>query len=113
MHLNVVGASKRDSSWKEGVMATTRRDFIILAGATASAMATSARLDATAPFLFWAQQPDIPAGTPFPLLNSRARGWLHFLWEKTTTPDDWTSSGMPHPWWDRYSVPGVQSYPRF
>ena len=31
-------------------------------------------------------------------LNARARGWLRHLWDKATTPDDWSSSGTPHEW---------------
>lgn len=46
-------------------------------------------------------------------LNDRARGWLKHVWTKATTPDDWSSSGEPHPWWDRYSSPPVQSFARF
>ncbi|QTJ64400.1 MULTISPECIES: hypothetical protein [Rhodococcus] len=45
-------------------------------------------------------------------LNDRARGWLRFQWEKTTTPDDWSSSGEPRPWWDRDSTP-MCAFPRF
>jgi hypothetical protein len=48
-----------------------------------------------------------------PTLNRRARGWLRFLWEKATTPDDWSADGVPHMWWDRYSNPVVTSYGRF
>ena len=48
-----------------------------------------------------------------PTLNRRARGWLRFLWEKATTPDDWSADGVPHPWWDRYTSPVVTSYGRF
>lgn len=51
--------------------------------------------------------------SPFPELNDRACGWLRFLWEKATTEDDWSRWGVPHPWWDRYSIPGVTSYARF
>ena len=46
-------------------------------------------------------------------LNPRARGWLHFLWRKATTPDDWSEDGEPHPWWDRYSTPPMLNFPRF
>jgi hypothetical protein len=46
-------------------------------------------------------------------LNSRARGWLRHLYEKATTPDDWTSSGEPHPWWDRDSSGPMCAFPRF
>jgi hypothetical protein len=46
-------------------------------------------------------------------LNARARGWLRHLWEKATTQDDWSSSGEPHPWWDRYSSGPMCAFPRF
>jgi hypothetical protein len=54
-----------------------------------------------------------PAGSPFPTMNRRTLGWLRFLWEKAVTPDDWSSVGIPHPWWDRYTSPVVLSYGRF
>jgi len=57
-----------------------------------------------------------PSAAPpsvFPELNDRALGWLQFLWEKSTTQDNWSRWGMPHPWWDQYSFPGVTGYPRF
>jgi hypothetical protein len=46
-------------------------------------------------------------------LSDKAQGWLRHLWRKATTPDDWSKSGEPHPWWDRYSFPPMLSYPRF
>jgi hypothetical protein len=46
-------------------------------------------------------------------LNDRARGWLRHLWDKATTPDDWSSSGEPHPWWDRDSSAPMCAFPRF
>ena len=46
-------------------------------------------------------------------LSPKAQGWLRHLWRKATTPDDWSSEGTPHPWWDRYSFPPMLSYPRF
>jgi hypothetical protein len=46
-------------------------------------------------------------------LNRRARGWLKFLYYKATTPDDWSSSGRPAPWWDDLSTPPVLNFPRF
>ncbi len=71
----------------------------------------------------------------FPTHNNRTKGWLRFIWEKATTPDDWgyssdveppwgiqiptgpidwTVDGKgPHPWWDQYSAPPMLSYPRF
>jgi hypothetical protein len=95
-------------------MATTRREFVKQAGAAAGAVALSAaKMGSVAPLLLSARQAEFAPRTPFPVLNPRARGWLHFLREKTTTLDDWSSSGTPHAWWDRYSAPGVQSYPRF
>ncbi len=48
-----------------------------------------------------------------PELNPRARGWLRFLWRKATTPDDWSASGEPHAWWDRYSSEPVMNFARF
>ena len=93
----------------------SRRGFLKRAGAGAGAAAFApGALGAAA-----AQAPEPARGltaTPrsvHPTLNRRARGWLRFLWEKTTTPDDWGGDGMPHPWWDRYSNPVVTSYPRF
>ena len=71
----------------------------------------------------------------FPSHNERSRGWLRFIWQKATTPDnwgyseeverpwginiprgeiDWTVRGdRPHPWWDQYSAAPMLSYPRF
>ena len=46
-------------------------------------------------------------------LNDRSLGWLRFMWEKTTTVDDWSDDGVPHPWWDRYSEPPMCAFPRF
>jgi Linalool dehydratase/isomerase len=46
-------------------------------------------------------------------LDDRARGWLRYIWEKATTPDDWSIAGEPHPWWDRYSTPPLCSLARF
>ena len=37
----------------------------------------------------------------YPELNQRAVGWLNFLYQKATTPDDWTEDGDPHEWWYR------------
>lgn len=48
-----------------------------------------------------------------PGLTPPGAGWLRFLWEKATTRDDWSSAGIPHPWWDRYTAPVVLSYGRF
>lgn len=46
-------------------------------------------------------------------LNDRARGWLRFIWDKATTPDDWSSAGEPLPWWDRDSTAPMCAFPRF
>ena len=54
-----------------------------------------------------------PAPSPFPTMSRRSLGWLRLLWEKAVTPDDWSSNGVPHPWWDRYTNPVVLSYGRF
>lgn len=49
----------------------------------------------------------------FPRLDDRARGWLRFIWDKATTPDDWSSAGEPHEWWDTRSTPPMCSLGRF
>ena len=46
-------------------------------------------------------------------LSPKSKGWLRHLWRKAMTPDDWSKSGEPHRWWDRYSFPPMLSYPRF
>ena len=46
-------------------------------------------------------------------LTLRSRGWLKHLWRKTMTPDDWSRTGEPHAWWDRYSIEPMLSFPRF
>ena len=53
------------------------------------------------------------ATSAYPELNERACGWLKFLWDKATTPDDWSSTGKPHEWWDSYSNYPTLSFPRF
>ena len=50
---------------------------------------------------------------PFTRLDARARGWLKYIWDKATTPDDWSSSGDPHDWWDRHSTAPMCSLGRF
>jgi hypothetical protein len=49
----------------------------------------------------------------FPRLNERSRGWLRFIWDKATTPDDWSSAGSPCAWWDRTSTSPFCTFPRF
>ena len=93
----------------------SRRGFLKQAGAGAGAVAFAPGALGAAAGQAAAPERGL-AATPrsvHPTLNRRARGWLRFLWEKTTTPDDWGGDGMPHPWWDRYSNPVVTSYPRF
>ena len=46
-------------------------------------------------------------------LSDRALGWLRFLWDKATTPDDWSDQGEPHAWWDRRGSPPMCAFPRF
>ena len=50
---------------------------------------------------------------PFPRLDARARGWLRHIWDKATTPDDWSSGGDPHPWWDQTSTAPLCTLARF
>lgn len=45
--------------------------------------------------------------------NDRARGWLRFIWDKALTEDDWSSTGDPHPWWDKTSTAPMCAFPRF
>jgi len=47
------------------------------------------------------------------VLGDRALGWLRFLHRKATTPDDWSASGRPAPWWDDQSTPPVLNFARF
>ena len=57
--------------------------------------------------------PVLPAYEAEGGLNRRAQGWLKHLHRKATTPDDWSSSGIPNAWWDRYSGPPMTNFPRF
>ena len=74
----------------------SRRDFVKQVGAAAGALAVSP----TTVGAGTQQSPvEVPEDTPrsvFPTLNRRTRGWLRFLWDKTTTDDDWSSTGVPH-----------------
>ena len=100
----------------------SRRDFFKSAGAVAGAaglggLSKDAIAAATMAQDAAAAAPPSPipepAASPFPAMNRRTLGWLRFLWEKATTRDDWSSTGIPHPWWDRYTSPVVLSYGRF
>ena len=89
----------------------SRRSFVQRIGAAAGGLAFAPAAAEAA-----AQAPALPVETPrsvHPTLNRRTCGWLRFLWEKATTPDDWSADGVPHMWWDRYTNPVVTSYPRF
>jgi hypothetical protein len=94
----------------------TRRRFVkSVAGAAGAAALPGYALAQTT-----AAQTPTPVGplslrnaSQFPGLTPRGAGWLRFLWEKATTPDDWSAAGIPHPWWDRYTAPVVLSYGRF
>ena len=46
-------------------------------------------------------------------LNNRAQGWLNFLYQKATTPDDWSEDGSPNEWWDQISTAPMCAFPRF
>lgn len=48
-----------------------------------------------------------------PELNNRAQGWLSFLYQKATTPDDWSEDGTPNEWWDQISTAPMCAFPRF
>ena len=88
----------------------SRRDFLKGSAALAGA-SVLAGCESAAP-------PSVATYTRIPTLhpqhNERTRGWLRYLWQKATTPDDWSYGGEePHPWWDQYTVPPLLSYPRF
>ena len=51
--------------------------------------------------------------TYHPELNIRAQGWLNFLYQKATTPDDWSEDGSPNEWWDQISTAPMCAFPRF
>ena len=51
--------------------------------------------------------------TNHPELNNRAQGWLNFLYQKATTPDDWSEDGSPNEWWDQISTAPMCAFPRF
>jgi len=113
----------------------SRRNFlkgVALAGgaATLSNCATTASDSAYAPVITHKHTP-----TFFPKHNERTKGWLKYLWEKSTFQDDWgyredqeppwginlprgeidwTYDGKgPHPMWDQYTSAPLLSYPRF
>jgi len=115
--------------------ANSRRDFLkgaaVLGGA--SALGACATSDSAAPNGARATFKHSPSF--YPKHNERTKGWMRFMWQKATTPDDWdysedierpwginiprgeidwTVDGKgPHPWWDQYSAAPMLSYPRF
>ena len=94
----------------------SRRDFMKGAGFAGAAALFPGTMGASAMAAAPPRGPVLPEATPrsvFPTLNRRTRGWLRFLWEKSTTPDNWGAHGVPHQWWDRYTAPVVTSYGRF
>ena len=95
----------------------SRRRFVQSVAGTAGAAAATSHASAQVASGQAAQALPAPLSlrniSQFPGLNARGAGWLRFLWEKATTRDDWSSAGVPHPWWDKYTAPVVLSYGRF
>ena len=65
-----------------------------------------------------ASGPKAPPAVPtpsngIPSLSPRAQGWLKHIWTKATTPDDWSITGKPAPWWDSLTGSPMTNYPRF
>lgn len=118
----------------------SRRDFLkgaVLLGGAASLGACANSTPSTEAVASNAVLSSRPKYTPsfFPRHNERTKGWLRYIWQKATYPDDWDYSsdiqrpwgirmppgpidwsedrGGPHPWWDQYTSAPVLSYPRF
>jgi hypothetical protein len=102
------GVSRRDFFKTVAAAAGAAGASTVTGGQTLAATALSQDAAASAPSALRE-----PGSSPFPALNRRTLGWLRLLWMKATTQDDWSSSGVPHPWWDRYTSPVVLSYGRF
>lgn len=111
---------------------TSRRSFLKGAAVTGGAAALGACASVSNEPI--ATQSQVPSFHP--QHNERTKGWLRFMWQKATTPDDWSYTGEeelpwgiklpprgdidftvdgkgPHPWWDQYSAAPYLSYPRF
>lgn len=111
---------------------TSRRSFLKGAAVTGGAAALGACASVSNESI--ATQSQVPSFHP--RHNERTKGWLRFIWQKATTPDDWSYTGEeelpwgiklpprgdidftvdgkgPHPWWDQYSAAPYLSYPRF
>ena len=118
----------------------SRRDFlkgaaIVGGAATLGGCATSENGDSSVVGVGSSAVTRTDTSSVHPKHNERTRGWLRFLWQKATTPDDWSYRGDeelpwginlqrgpidftddgkgPHPWWDQYSSLPYLSYPRF
>lgn len=109
----------------------SRRNFLKTAGVLSGAASLGACANSNQSEI--ATQKHSPSF--FPKHNERTKGWMRFMWQKATTPDDWGYSenverpwGItiprgeidwnddgegPHPWWDQYSAAPMLSYPRF
>jgi len=112
---------------------TSRRNF--LKGAAVVGGAAGLGACASSPSTTLANNARKYTPSFYPKHNERTKGWLRFIWQKATTPDDWSYSGDeelpwgikvqrgpidfnddgkgPHPWWDQYSTAPYLSYPRF
>ena len=109
---------------------SSRRKFLKSTALASGAAALGACTTGNQPLYTQRQTP-----TFYPKHNERTKGWLRFLWQKATTPDDWSYTGNeelpwgikiprgdidfsddgvgPNPWWDQYSGAPYLSYPRF
>lgn len=113
---------------------SSRREFLknaaVLGGAASLGACTAAQNAGSAAVV--TQQ---NSASLYPRHNERTKGWMRFIWDKATTPDDWgyraeieqpwginmplgeinwTDDGIgPHPWWDQYTGAPMLSYPRF
>jgi len=95
-------------------VSTSRRGFLKGSAALAGGSLLAGCGSGVAPDVM----PGVATHSRFPTVhpehNERTRGWLRFLWQKATTPDDWSYGGEePHPWWDQYTAAPLLSYPRF
>ena len=111
-------------------MKQTRRNFLKSSAAISGAAALTSCAATNTPVANQSYMPSF-----YPQHNERTRGWLRFLWQKATFPDDWSYTGEeelpwgiglprdeinwdydgegPHPWWDHYTGAPMLSYPRF
>lgn len=111
----------------------SRRDFV----KTAAVAGGAATLGACASTSTESSTTATHRYTPsfYPKHNERTKGWMRFIWQKATTPDDWGYSEYmerpwginiargeidwnddgkgPNPWWDQYTGAPMLSYPRF